>query len=277
MEEGRGMRIAILGSGKMGSWFARSLSDDHEVAVHDANPTKSSTLRGVQVMAGAKDIGRFNPEILLNAVNLQRTSEAYEQVAPYLAPDCILCDITSIKAGLEEYYKTTPFRFVSLHPMFGPTFADMDSLKEEAVIIMGESDREGAQFFIRFFEKLGVRIFWSDFAGHDEMMAYSLTLPFVSSMAFAACVNGKAVPGTTFARHMSVARGLLSEDDHLLAEILFNRYSVAQVEHITARLEYLKHIIKARDYEELDAFLGRLRENLPRKENADERDRNEIH
>lgn len=257
------MRIAILGSGKMGSWFAKSLTGDHEVAVYDTDPTKSSNLSGVKQLAEVRDIGQFNPEILLNAVNLQRTSDAYEQVAPYLAPDCILCDITSIKAGLEEYYKASPFRFVSLHPMFGPTFADMESLKEEAVIIMGESDRNGAQFFIRFFEKLGVCIFWSDFAGHDEMMAYSLTLPFVSSMAFAACVNRKAVPGTTFARHMSVARGLLSEDDHLLAEILFNRYSVEQVEHVTASLEYLKHIIKARDYEELETLLGRLRKNLP--------------
>lgn len=257
------MRIAVLGAGKMGSWFARILSEDNEVAVHDANPAKSHSLEDLKVLARVEDIGQFNPELLLNTVNLQCTTTAFEQAEPQLSPSCMLCDITSIKAGLEEYYKISPFKFVSLHPMFGPTFADMASLKEEAVIIMRESDREGAQFFIRLFKGLGIRIFWSDFAGHDEMMAYSLTLPFVSSMAFAACVNGKAVPGTTFARHMSVVRGLLSEDDHLLAEILFNSYSVAQVENITARLEHLKHIIKGRDYEEMETFLGRLRDNLP--------------
>jgi prephenate dehydrogenase len=257
------MRIAILGAGKMGSWFARVLAADHEVAIYDTDMTKLQNLEGVKELAMVEDIGQFNPELLLNAVNLQCTTTVFEQAEPQLSPSCMLCDITSIKAGLEEYYKISPFKFVSLHPMFGPTFADMASLKEEAVIIMRESDREGAQIFIRLFEGLGIRIFWSDFARHDEMMAYSLTLPFVSSMAFAACVNGKAVPGTTFARHMSVARGLLSEDDHLLAEILFNSYSVAQVEHITARLEHLKHIIKGRDYEEIETFLGRLRDNLP--------------
>jgi len=257
------MRIAVLGTGKMGSWFARTVSADNETAVYDTNPAKWHNLEGVGVLTELEHIGQFNPELLINAVSLQHTTTGFEQVAQYLSPDCILCDITSIKAGMEEYYRTSPFRFVSLHPMFGPTFADMAYLSEEAVIIMNESDREGAQFFTRLFEALGVRIFWSDFAKHDEMMAYSLTLPFVSSMAFAACVNGKAVPGTTFARHRSVARGLLSEDDQLLAEILFNCYSVAQVEQITARLEHLKHIIKGRDYEELEKFLNRLRDNLP--------------
>lgn len=29
-------------------------------------------------------------------------------------------------------------------------------------------------------------------------------------------------PGTTFKKHMAIAKGLLSEDDYLLQEILFN-------------------------------------------------------
>lgn len=270
------MRIAILGAGKMGSWFARILSADNEVAVYDTNPAKSDNLEGVRVLPEVEQIRKINPELLINAVDLRHTIPVFERVMQHLSRGCILCDITSIKAGLEEYYRKSPFRFVSLHPMFGTTFADMASLKEEAVIIMGESDRDGTQFFVGLFESLGVRVFWSDFVKHDEMMAYSLTLPFVSSMAFAACVNGKAVPGTTFARHRFVARGLLSEDDHLLAEILFNRHSVAQVEQITARLEHLKHIIIGRDYEELGKFLGRLRDNLPRKEDADDRNNHKI-
>jgi prephenate dehydrogenase len=61
---------------------------------------------------------------------------------------------------------------------------------------------------------------------------------------------------------MALARGLLSEDDHLLAEILFNPHSVAELNKITSRLEFLKHIISARDQGEAKEFFRRLRENI---------------
>ena len=94
------------------------------------------------------------------------------------------------------------------------------------------------------------------------MMAYSLTTPFISSLVFASCVDSTAVPGTTFARHMKIAKGLLSEEDHLLCEVLFNPHSLPQLDRITARLEYLKHIIKGRDREEAKKFLDKLRKKI---------------
>jgi prephenate dehydrogenase len=146
--------------------------------------------------------------------------------------------------------------------MFGPTFADMESLRQENGVTITESSEEGRRFFTRFFNLLGVRIFEYSFEEHDRMMAYSLTIPFVSSMIFAACVDATTVPGTNFTRHMALARNLLSEDDHLLAEILFNPYSVTELNRITSRLEFLKHVISARDEGEAGGFFRRLRENI---------------
>ncbi len=93
-------------------------------------------------------------------------------------------------------------------------------------------------------------------------MAYSLTVPFASTLVFAACMNRTAVPGTTFKKHMRIAKGLLSEDEWLLSEILFNKYSLKELENITNRLEYLKHIIKGKDKEEMKKFLEKLRKNI---------------
>ena len=260
------MKIAIIGAGKMGSWFARILSACHEVAVYDIDPVRAGSPEGVRMLSSVEQVGVFTPELLINAVSLQRTIAAFDTAVPYLSPECILCDITSIKGELPGYYQKSHFRFVSLHPMFGPTFANMASISKEAAIIIDESDPEGTRFFQDLFGRLSVQIFRCTFDEHDKMMAYSLTLPFVSSMAFAACVNGNAVPGTTFSKHRSIASGLLSEDNHLLAEILFNPHSIAELEKITARLEHLKHIIKAKDHEELAVFLDRLRGNMPRSE-----------
>ncbi|MBW2202939.1 MAG: prephenate dehydrogenase/arogenate dehydrogenase family protein, partial [Deltaproteobacteria bacterium] len=69
-------------------------------------------------------------------------------------------------------------------------------------------------------------------------------------------------PGTTFRKHLDIAKGLFSEDDHLLSEIMFNPYTVKQIEEINSKLAYLTHIIRGRDYEEMQKFLNNLRHNI---------------
>jgi prephenate dehydrogenase len=256
------MRIAIMGLGRMGSWLAGVLAGAHETAVYDTQREKCEGIPGAERLAGPSDLAGFKPGLLINTVSLEETVRCFQQSEPYLAQSCILCDMASIKQGVEDYYRSSGFRFVSIHPMFGPTFADMGALKEESAVIITESDREGAEFFRRFFDKMGVNTVEYSFIEHDRMMAYSLTIPFVSSFAFAACIDAKAVPGTTFKKHKGIAEGLLMEDDRLLSEILFNPYSLVEIDRITQRLEFLKHIIKGRDYEEARLFFERLRKNI---------------
>ena len=256
------MRIAITGLGRMGAWLAEILSRDHETAVYDRRSDRRERVPGARPLAALADLEGFRPDILINAVSLEETVRSFQQAEPYLSPDCMLCDVASIKQGLPDYYRGKAVRFVSVHPMFGPTFADMDSLGEESAVIIQESDAEGAAFFRRMFDELGVKLVECSFVEHDMMMAYSLTIPFVSSLAFAACVDSRTVPGTTFKKHKEIAKGLLSEDDHLLSEILFNPYSLVEIDRITQRLEFLKHVIKGRDYDEARLLFEKLRKNI---------------
>jgi len=69
-------------------------------------------------------------------------------------------------------------------------------------------------------------------------------------------------PGTTFRKHMDVARGLLSEDDYLLAEILFNPRTPGQLEEIRKELANLLEIIKLRDSQAMAEFLRKVRGNI---------------
>jgi prephenate dehydrogenase len=256
------MRIAILGAGKMGSWFAFVLRGGNEIAVYDTDCAKAGAVEGAKALATLGELAAFGPQMLLNAVSLQNTVPAFESAFPHIPKDCIIADVASVKGGFGEFYEKASRRFVSVHPMFGPTFADMSALREENAVIIKGSDAEGADVFRKLFLHLGIRIFDYSFDEHDRMMAYSLTTPFAASLVFAACMESAAVPGTTFARHRKIARGLLSEDDHLLAEILFNRYSLAQLERITAKLEFLKHVIKGKDYDEARRFFTKLRKNV---------------
>lgn len=254
------MKILVIGAGKMGSWLAGELAKEHEVAVFDTDKTRK--VEKTVALATLEDVMNFNPGLLVNAASLQNTIAAFEDVTKYLPPNCIISDVASIKGQLPEYYAKGKHRFASVHPMFGPTFASLENLKKENAVIIKEGDEWAKNFFRQFFSSLGTKIFEYSFKEHDKMMAYSLTTPFTSSLVFAACMDNTAVPGTTFARHREIARGLLSEDNHLLAEVLFNPESISQLEKITSRLEFLKHVIKARDTEEIKRFLDKLRKNM---------------
>lgn len=256
------MKIAVIGTGGMGKWFAKEFSKTEEVAVYDINKRKMQSIKNVIHLKGIAELQSFNPELLLNAVSLQNTIKVFEGVRIFLNRECIISDIASIKGEIPEYYQKSSFPFVSFHPMFGPRLTNLNHIKEENVIIISESDAKAKKFLKNFFKKYNTHIIEISFNNHDELMSYSLTLPFTSSIVFSACLTTHVVPGTTFARHKKIARRLLKEDDYLIADILFNRHSIKQLEEICSRLEFLKHIIKARDYEEARKFFNKLRKNL---------------
>ena len=102
--------------------------------------------------------------------------------------------------------------------MFGPTFANLGQLENENTIIISEGDHLGKIFFKDLYASLRLHICEYSFEEHDKVVAYSLGIPFASTMVFAATMKHQDAPGTTFKRHMNIARGLLSEDDYLLTE-----------------------------------------------------------
>jgi prephenate dehydrogenase len=69
-------------------------------------------------------------------------------------------------------------------------------------------------------------------------------------------------PGTTFKKHLNIAKGLMSENEYLLSEILFSPYTIEQVENINSKLEYLIDVIKRRDTKEIHGFFETIRKNI---------------
>lgn len=207
------MRILILGAGKMGSFFTDLLSFNHDVAVLEKDPRRMRFIYNAQRFTSPEEIADFRPELLINCVTLNATLQAFEEVFPYLPKECIISDIASVKTGLQEFYEKSGFRYVSTHPMFGPTFANLGNLQTENAIIIKESDHMGKIFFKDLYGSLKLNVCEYTFEGHDEVVAYSLSVPFASTLVFASIMKHQDAPGTTFKKHMAIARGLLSEDD----------------------------------------------------------------
>ena len=256
------MRILVLGAGKMGSFFLDLLSFEHETAVYEKNPERLRFTFNTLRFTTMEEIEEFKPELVINAVTVKYTLTAFEEVIPHLPTDCIISDIASVKTGLKDFYAGCGRRYVSTHPMFGPTFANLNQLSHENAIIINEGDYMGRIFFKDLYQRLGLSIYEYSFEEHDKTVAYSLSIPFVSTFVFAAVMKHQDAPGTTFKRHLNIAKGVLSEDDYLLQEILFNPYTSEQVEHIRTELKDLLGIIERKDEQGMTAYLTKIRGNL---------------
>lgn len=256
------MKILILGAGKMGAFLTDVLCLNHEVALYDTDAKKLRFVFNTLRLTTLKEIREFKPELVINCVTLKYTIEAFETIMPYIPKNCIISDIASVKTGLKEFYEKTGRPFVSTHPMFGPTFATLNDLSTQSAIIISESDHMGKVFFKDMYQSLRLKIFEYTFEEHDETIAYSLSIPFASTLVFASVMKQIEAPGTTFKRHMDIARGLLSEDDFLLSEILFNPNTPKQVENIRKELAHLLKIIDSHDTVGMQDFLKNVRKNI---------------
>jgi prephenate dehydrogenase len=256
------MKILVIGAGKMGSWLIESLCLDYEVAAYDNDLTRLKYFFNTVKLLSPEEIRDFDPDMVINAVSLEITVPVFREILPFLRKDCILADITSVKNGLQKFYPESRHRFVSTHPMFGPTFANIKNLTGQSAIIIRESDEEGKAFFRKFYSSFNLNIFEYTFVEHDQTIAYSLAIPFASTMVFAACMKKQEAPGTTFKKHQEIARGLFSEDDFLLSEIMFSPFTLEQLEKIGNELEHLRTIIREKDTFKMRQFLNGLRKNI---------------
>jgi len=258
------MKILVLGAGKMGSFFIDLLSFEHETAVYEKDPKRMRFTYNCQRFTTMEEIREFQPQLVINAVTVKYTIAAFKEVLPFLPDDCIISDISSVKTNLKEFYEQSGHPYVSTHPMFGPTFANLQQLSEENAIIISEGDYMGRIFFKDLYQKLDLNIYEYTFEEHDKTVAYSLSIPFVSTFVFAAVMKHQDAPGTTFKRHMRIAKGVLNEDDYLLQEILFNPYTHDQVSQIRTELKELLEIIDKRDSKGMRAYLTKIRNNVKR-------------
>ena len=232
------MKILVLGAGKMGSFFTDLLSFEHEVAVYDKEPLRMRFTYNCARFSSLEEVKQFEPQLLINAVTMKYTIAAFEAVMPFLPQQCIISDIASVKTGLHAYYERCNRPFVSSHPMFGRIF------------------------FRDLYGRLGLNIHEYTFEQHDRTVAYSLSIPFVSTFVFAAVMKPQDAPGTTFKRHLNIARGVLGEDDFLLREILFNPYTAEQVGHIRDELNNLLEIIDRKDADGMKEYLAKIRKSV---------------
>jgi chorismate mutase / prephenate dehydrogenase len=208
--------LIVGGRGSMGSllvrWFTQS---DYAVRVLDVDDWP-------QVKELTRDI-----DLALLAVPIAVTPAVALQLGPHLPPECVLCDITSLKQEpLEAMLRAHAGPVVGLHPLFGPATVSMD--KQIVVAIPGRAG--GACHWL--LDQLAV---WGNVLveataeEHDRMMGIVQALRHFATFAFGEYLCARQVPisrtldvsSPIYRLELGMVGRLFAQDPALYAEIIF--------------------------------------------------------
>ena len=202
------MRIAIIGAGKMGVWFAKFFrSEGYSVVIADR---KKEKLRKLEKEAGFETADFLkaveNADRILICVSIDAFEEIIGKISPAVKKKQVVMDICSIKSHpVEIMHKYLPNRLVlGTHPVFGPGSTNIAN-KTFVLTPTNNEEEEFADAFKTWLESKKARVFIMSPKKHDQLMSVVLGLPHFIGLA--ACealleqpeyAETKDVAGTTY-------------------------------------------------------------------------------
>src|SRR4030042_2439952 len=174
------MRIAVIGAGKMGVWFAKFfLSKDYDVILADRKKQKLIELSElpVDLTTNFQEAVSDADQIYL-CVSINAIEEVSKAIGPVLHEGQVVMDISSIKEApvktMHQYIKGATV--LGTHPVFGP---GSNGVKHKAYILTptNAKEQEFAEQFKQWLEKEEAHVFIMTPKKHDELMSVVLGLP----------------------------------------------------------------------------------------------------
>jgi len=266
-------RIAIIGAGRMGRWFARFFS--HEgipVTVSDVN---RDVLREVSEELDVSIVDNVtavrHADSVLLAVPIDSFRSVIREICPYLKPSQAVMDICSVKEAvvdiMHEHIKTGIA--LGTHPLFGP---GAEKIEGQGWVLTptNSRERELAKKVGSWLEKRGARVYSMSPRQHDRLMSLSLAFPhFVGLVACDTLIRSgkflqvKRFAGSTYKLLLTLAEAVASEDPNHYASIQMNlpEAEAFQKLFLASSKEWLD-VVEKRDKSRFVGKMKRMKERL---------------
>jgi len=166
-------------------------------------------------------------DLAVISVDIDKTPEIIRRISPYLPPDAVLADITSIKkVPLAVMMESHPGPVVGLHPLFGPTPSTLD---KQIVVATPGRNYDDCRWLIEQFSTWGAIIVMSDPDEHDEIMEVVQALRHFGTFAFGQFLASKKIniartlefSSPIYRLELGMVGRLFAQDASLYAEIIF--------------------------------------------------------
>lgn len=167
-----GKIVVIGGGGALGGLFVRMFkSSGYDVSILEKDDWENAD-------ETLKDAG-----LVLVAVPIRQTQAAIEKLKT-LSSNCILADVTSVKAmPLNIMLECHTGPVVGLHPMFGP---GINSLAKQVVVACHGRGQEHYEWLLKQISIWGAGIYTTCASEHDDAMAFIQVMRHFSSFVYGA-------------------------------------------------------------------------------------------
>jgi len=267
------MKIAVIGAGKMGVWFAKFfLSKDYDVILADRKKEKLEKQKDllVDLTTSFEEAVQDADQILL-CVSINAIEEVVRAISPVIHEGQVVMDICSIKEApiktMHQYLKTATV--LGTHPVFGP---GSNGLKHKAYVLTptNAKEQEFAQKFKNWLEKEEAHVFIMTPKKHDKLMSVVLGLPhFLGLVACETLLEQKDLPetkkvaGTTYRMLFTLAEATALETPDLYASIQTNLTNLGEIEDLfMTKAQELLTLIKNRDQKAIVERMEQLKKKL---------------
>lgn len=205
-------KTAIIGCrGRMGKML---LEKGEQAGLNVAGVSRPFTAEKLkEALAGA--------ELVIVSAPAKNFEEVIMGLLPYLEPNAILADITSVKAApMRQMERHWSGPVVGTHPLFGPK-NEPDADLPVALTPGKNASAKDAAKTAAFFDRIGCRVFETDPEKHDWAMARIQNMNFITNLAYFAVIAGQKdlLPFLTpsFERRRKAAGKMLTEDAEMFA------------------------------------------------------------
>jgi prephenate dehydrogenase len=267
------MRIAVIGAGKMGVWFAKFfLSKDYDVILADRKKAKLEKLKDLMVdlTSNFQEAVQDADQILL-CVSISAMEEVVKAISPAVHEGQVVMDICSIKEApvktMHQYIKGATV--LGTHPVFGP---GSNGVKNKAYVLTptNSKEHEFAKKFREWLEQEDAHVFIMTPKKHDELMSVVLGLPhFLGLVACETLLEQKNLPetkkvaGTTYRMLFTLAEATALETPDLYAAVQTNLPELGNIEDtFMAKAQELLFLIKNKDTKAIVERMEQLKKKL---------------
>jgi prephenate dehydrogenase len=268
------MRIAVVGAGKMGVWFAKFFqSKGYDVTLADRKKEKLAKLKNelhVDFTADFKQAVQNADQVLI-CVSISALEEVVKIISPALHEGQAVMDICSIKESpvktMHQYIKGATV--LGTHPVFGP---GSNGVKHKAYVLTptNPKEQEFAEKFKKWLEGEEAHVFVMSPQKHDELMSVVLGLPhFLGLVACETLLEQKnlsetkKVAGTTYRMLFTLAEATALETPDLYAAVQTDLPEVGKLEELfMAKAQELLTLIKKKDQKAIVERLEQLKKKL---------------
>ncbi len=273
------MRIAILGAGKMGIWFANFCKKKVGTVILAGRSAEKLAKLNVELQIETtidfQDAVR-NADIVLICTSISSFEEVVKEIAPITRKGQIVMDICSIKEHpvdvMHKYIKEATI--LGTHPVFGP---GSNGVIHKAYVFTPTNTQEEAlaEKYKQWLEKEGANVFIMSPQKHDEYMSTILGLPhfigivtcetLLSQKSF---VETKKLAGTTYRMLLTFAEATAQETPDIYASIQTKLSDLAKMEELFIQnAQAWLDLMKNKNTNEIMARMERLRVKLAEVDN----------